>query len=138
MKEKIKYFEMWLDNLHPPEVWGCFYGEHRHKRGSKTTVGRWFFVAGYGTPTWRYDEFDRLVLPVARGKGLLDLPREHWNRKWKAFLFSPVKPKWKGIDQNGEPWQLYGMSVPKVKGDYLKMIMKPAPTLWVRWAMKVP
>ena len=145
MKQKIKYFEQWLDNLHPPEVWGCYYGEHRHKTHSRTTVGRWFFVAGYGTPTHRKTEFYQLINPVMRGEGLLDLPLSRWNKYTKWFYLSPPKPRkwrWRGYEKDGDgglvPYQLYGIPVPKTKGDHLKMVVRPAKNKWVRWAMKVP
>lgn len=131
--ENLKFF---LDNQIKGEEWQVSYGERREKTHKRTTVKRWIFLACVNAPSWRKDWFYTVIDPVLRSA--LGLPWSKWPRHSCWFKLGKGKNEWEADETvKGFPpfrYQLYGMPVPKVKGDLLKHLYPRAPKEWMMMA----
>lgn len=130
---EIEDLEEFLEELAPDENWSFYYGERRLKKGRKTTVKRYLFVVCYHARAWRHDFFFQVVEPALRST--LGLPWSKWPRKSKWFELSLGKFKWRDTivipGSSNISYQMYGMPVPKRKGDLLKCyFQQPAREWW--------
>jgi len=131
----IGNLEGFLSNQIPGDKWELYYGERRFKCKKKTKIKRWIFVACVNAPAWRKDWFYQIIDPVLRSA--LDLQWSKWPRHSWSFELNKGKNKWQEIIKiPGLPdysYQLYGMPVPKRKGDLLKCYFKQPAREW--WEM---